>query len=161
MNCKDHSSVEKGIFNLIHFEKDHKDNFKRQQPEANLTIVEQDVTLVSPIATKLEPKEEMDANELVFTPGAWYCPLANVPAGVTTVNHIPQSEPLAETEYPPYVPILVKDALGDDELVGMPVLLTHHDDDSSNDEADIKHFYENISGSDIIPPAQEFMTIYL
>jgi hypothetical protein len=149
------------IFNLIYFEKDHKYNFKRQQLEANLTIVEQDVPLVSPIATTIEPKEEMDVNELVFTLGAWYCPLANVTSGVTTVTHIPQSEPLAATEYPPYVPILVRDALGDDELMGMPVLLTHHDDDSSNDEADIKHFYENISGLDIIPPAQEFMTIYL
>jgi hypothetical protein len=61
MKCKDHSSGEKGIFNLSHFDKDHKDNFKRQQPEANLTIAETDVPLPPPLATTLEPEEEVDA----------------------------------------------------------------------------------------------------
>jgi hypothetical protein len=34
---KDHSTGETGIFNLSHFEKDHKENFKQVQPMANLT----------------------------------------------------------------------------------------------------------------------------
>jgi hypothetical protein len=62
---KDHSSGEKGIFNLNQFDKDHKDNLKRQQPEANLTIVETDVPVRPPVVTTLEPEEDMDLDEII------------------------------------------------------------------------------------------------
>jgi hypothetical protein len=106
--------------------------------------VETDVPLGPPIETTLEPEEEVDVNELVFAPGAWCCPLENVPPSVTSVTHIPRPEPLTAMDYYPPVPKLVKDALDDDELAGMLVLLTRRDDNSSDgeddDEAEIEHF---------------------
>jgi hypothetical protein len=134
---------------------------------ANITIVETGVPLGSLLATTLEPKEELDANELVFTPSAWccpignvltpaaWCPITNVPHGVTTVTHIPR-------------PGSAKDE--DDDCKSMPLLLTRRDDyssvDEDEDEDDIGHFDDDenkavSSGLYIIPPAQESMTTYL
>jgi hypothetical protein len=111
--CKDFLTGKKGIFNLSHFDVDHKDNYKTAPqvpaestptptlaaPEGNLTMAHEYIDHVPtgpPLATVLEPADEIDLNEITFT-GAWCCPVVNAPAGVTSVTHIPKPEQTDDT----------------------------------------------------------------
>jgi hypothetical protein len=53
-NCKDHSTYEKGVYNLIHWDSEHKDGFKKKRPQCNLTMVETYVPMGPPLATARE-----------------------------------------------------------------------------------------------------------
>jgi hypothetical protein len=82
---KDFSTGKKVIFNLSHFDADHKENFKTAPaapteatpaaPEGNLTMAHKSIDHVPtgpPLATILEPADEIYLNEITFT-GAWCC----------------------------------------------------------------------------------------
>jgi hypothetical protein len=60
-----------------------------EKAEANLTLIEMDVPIGPPLATTREPNLEVDPNELVFTPGAWCCPIPLVLPSHTAVTHDP------------------------------------------------------------------------
>jgi hypothetical protein len=81
--CKDFSTGKKGIFNLSHFDVDHKENYKTAPqapteltpattttpaaPEGNLTMAHESIDHVPtgpPLATVLEPADEIDLNEI-------------------------------------------------------------------------------------------------
>jgi hypothetical protein len=137
--CKDFSTGKKGIFNLIHFDVDHKDNYKTPAtpptsttatpaaPECNLTMTHESIDHVPtgpPLATILEPADEIDLNEITFT-GAWCCPITNAPAGVTSVTHIPKPEQTDE--------MIVLTGISS----GPPGPLINHGDESSSDDSDV------------------------
>jgi hypothetical protein len=74
--CTDKHSGKQGIFNLSHFDVDHKDGFRYPTPAGNLTMLGDPLDSVPvgpPLVTTVEPNEELDPNELTFT-GAWCCP---------------------------------------------------------------------------------------
>jgi hypothetical protein len=54
-------------------------------------MVETDVPMGPPLSTTHEPSEELDEEELIFTPVAWCCHISNVPPGVTTVTYKPRT----------------------------------------------------------------------
>jgi hypothetical protein len=85
--CKDFSTGKKGILNISPFDADHQDNYKTAPqtaltpmttvtpaaPESNLTMAHESIDHVStgpPLATILEPANEIDLNEITYT-GAW------------------------------------------------------------------------------------------
>jgi hypothetical protein len=61
---------------------------------------------------------DVDPNELVFTPGAWCCPIPLVLPTHTSVTHVP-------------CPI----DFHDEESIDIPILGIHRDDDSSDDNS--------------------------
>jgi hypothetical protein len=91
--CTDKHSGNQGLFNLSHFNMDHKDGFRYPTPADNLTMLDEtldNVLVGPPLVTTVEPNEELDPNELTFT-GAWCCPSDNAPRAMTTVTH-PKSQ---------------------------------------------------------------------
>jgi hypothetical protein len=141
--CKDFSTGKKVIFNLSHFDVDHKDNYKTAPqaptestpattpaaPEGNLTMAHEYIDHVHtgpPLVTVLEPADEIDLNEITFT-GAWCCPIVNAPEGVTSVKNIPKPEQTDDASV----------------LTGMssgpPGPLLNRGDDSSDDDSIVDH----------------------
>jgi hypothetical protein len=82
------------------------------------------VPIGPPLATILEPANEIDLNEITFT-GAWCYPIANAPAGVTPVTHIPKPEQTDDM-------IVLTDMSS-----GTPGPLINRGDDSSRDNSDV------------------------
>jgi hypothetical protein len=73
IKCTDKHSGKQGLFNLSHFDADHKDGFRHPTPAANLTMLGyplENVPVGPPLATTVESNEELDPNELTFT-GDW------------------------------------------------------------------------------------------
>jgi hypothetical protein len=106
--CKDFLTGKKGVFNLSHFDADHQENYKttppaastpattatHAAPEGKLMMAHESIDHVPtgpPLATVLEPANEIDLKEITFT-GDWCCPIANAPSGVTSVTHILKPE---------------------------------------------------------------------
>jgi hypothetical protein len=115
----------KGIWTRTHSDAEHKTSSRTtledamktvetEKAEANLTLIEMDVPIGPPLATTREPSQAVDPNELVFTPGAWCCPIPLVLPSHTSVTHVP-------------CPIDCHDE-------DIPILGTRRDDDSSDDE---------------------------
>jgi hypothetical protein len=84
--CIYFTTRKKGIWSRTHSDAEHKtrsrttpeDTVKAEdkgEAEANLTLIETDVPIGPPLATTREPSAYADPNELVFTPGAWCCPI--------------------------------------------------------------------------------------
>jgi hypothetical protein len=80
-----------------------------------------------PLATTLEPADEIDLNEITFT-GAWCCPMAHAPAGVTSVAHIPKPEQTDDMS--------VLTGISS----GPPGPLNNRGDDSSSDDLDVDQY---------------------
>jgi hypothetical protein len=70
------------------------------------------------LTTPREPSVDVDPNELVFTPGAWCCPIPLVLPSHTSVTHVPFP---IDFHYEDYIDI--------------PFLGTRRDDDSSDDDS--------------------------
>jgi hypothetical protein len=98
--CIDFTTRKKGIWIRTHSDAEHKtsshttledaENAKdKGKAEANLTLIETDVPIGPPLATTREPSADADPNELVFTPGAWCCPIPLVLTSYTRVTHVP------------------------------------------------------------------------
>jgi hypothetical protein len=127
--CIDFTIKNKGIWSRTHSDAEHKtssrttpeDEVKTEETgkaEANLTLIEMDVPIGPPLATTREPSMDVDPNELVFTPGAWCCPIALVLTSHTTVTHVP-------------CPI----DCHDEDSIDIPSLGIRRDDDSSYDDS--------------------------
>jgi hypothetical protein len=86
-----------------------------EKTEANLTLIETDVPIGPPLATTRKPSLEVDPHELVFTPGAWCCPIPLVLPSHTSVTHVP-------------CPINCQDE-------DIPILGIRRDDNSSDDNS--------------------------
>jgi hypothetical protein len=126
--CIDFTTKKKGIWSRTHSDVEHKtssrttpeDAVKTEETgkaEANITLIEKDVPLRPPLTTTREPSVDVDRNELVFTPGAWCCPITLVLTYRTTVTHVP-------------CPIYCHD----EDSIDIPSLGMRRDDDSSDDE---------------------------
>jgi hypothetical protein len=116
-------SQKEGIWSHTHLDAEHKpssrttpeDSVKtveKEKPEANLTFIETDVPIGPPLATTHEPSVDVDPNELVFTPGAWCCPIPLVLPSHISVTHG-----------------------HDEESIYIPILRIRRDDDSSDDDS--------------------------
>jgi hypothetical protein len=117
----DKHSGKQGLFNLRQFDADHKYGFRHPTPAENLTMLGDpldNVTVGPPLATTVEPNEELDPNELTFT-GDWCCPSENAPQGKTTVTRLPKLNDSRDAR---------------DIGTPMPDLSQRHDDDTSSDE---------------------------
>jgi hypothetical protein len=86
-----------------------------EKAKANLTLIETDVPIGPPLATTREPSLEVDPNELVFTPGAWCCPIPLVLPSHTSVTHV--------------------HCLIDCQDEDIPILGIRRDEDSSDDDS--------------------------
>jgi hypothetical protein len=133
--CTDKHSGKQRLFNLIHFNVDHKDGFRHPTLAANLTMLGDpldNVPVGPPLATTVETNEEMDPNELTFT-GAWCCPLDNAPRGKTTVTRLPKLNDSRDIRDigPPMTALSQRHC--DD---------TSSDEDSLTDESKCGHYYE-------------------
>jgi hypothetical protein len=86
----DFTTKKKDIWSCTHSDAKHKTS-SRTTPEdaANLTLIETDVPIGPPLATNREPSLEVEPNDLVFTPGAWCCPIPLVLASHNSVTHVP------------------------------------------------------------------------
>jgi hypothetical protein len=85
-----------------------------------------------PLATTVEPNEELDPNELTFI-GAWCCPSDNVPRGKTTVTRFPKLNDSRDIRYiGPPMPALSQRQCDD----------TSSDEDSPTDESRCGQYYE-------------------
>jgi hypothetical protein len=123
--CIDFTTKKKGIWSRTHSDAKHKTSSRTtpedavktvetEKAEANLTLIETDVPIGPPLAATRKPSLEVDPNELVFTPGAWCCPISLVLTSHTSVTHVP-------------CPIDCQDE-------DIPILGIRRDDDSSDDE---------------------------
>jgi hypothetical protein len=140
--CKDFVTGKKVIFNLSHFESNHKDNFRRTTPAAtepppltpaapgcNLTMVHEYIYHMSTgpsLIAVLEPTDDIDLHEITFT-SAWCFPVSNALECVVPVTTILKPEKMDDTSF----------------LTGMssgPLgqLITRVDD-SSRDDSDMDH----------------------
>jgi hypothetical protein len=90
-----------------------------EKAEENLTLIETDVPIGPPLTTTREPSLEVDPHELVFTPGAWCCPIPLVLPSHTSVTHV-------------LCPIDFQDE--DIPILGIRCNDDSSDDDSSDDE---------------------------
>jgi hypothetical protein len=81
-----------------------------------------DVSIGPPLATTREPSADADPNELVFTPGAWCCPIPSVLTSHTRVTHVT-------------CPIDCQDDDAIEDMDGMPILGLGRYDDSSDDDS--------------------------
>jgi hypothetical protein len=131
--CIDFTTRKKGIWSRTHSDAKHKtrsrttpeDTVKAEdkgKAEANLTLIETDVPIGPPLATTHEPSADSDPNELVFTPGAWCCPIPSVLTSHTRDTHVP-------------CPIDCQDDDAIEETDDMPILGLGRDDDSSDDDS--------------------------
>jgi hypothetical protein len=124
--CIDFTTKKEGIWSRTHSDAEHKTislttpedavkTVEKEKAEANLTLIETDVPIGPPLATTRKPSLEVDPNELVFTLGAWCCPIPLVLPSHTSVTHIP-------------CPIDCQDE-------DIPILGIRRDDDSSDDDS--------------------------
>jgi hypothetical protein len=60
-----------------------------EKAEANLTLIETDIPIGPPLTTTRELSVDVDPNELVFTPGAWCCPIPLVLPYHTSSTPVP------------------------------------------------------------------------
>jgi hypothetical protein len=139
--CIDFTTKKKGIWSRTHSDAEHKTS-SRTTPEdvlkteetgkakANLTLIETDVPIGPPLATTREPSVDVDPNKLVFTPGAWCCPIPLVLTYHTTVTHVP-------------CPI----DFHDEDSIDIPSLGIRRDDDSSDDDSSDDELASNEEGS--------------
>jgi hypothetical protein len=122
--CIDFTTKKRGIWSRTHSDAKHKTSSRKtpedavktvytEKAEANITLIETDVPIGPPLATTREPSLEVDPNDLVYTPGAWCCPIPLVLSSHTSVNHVP-------------CPIDCQDE-------DIPILGIRRDDDSSDD----------------------------
>jgi hypothetical protein len=127
--CSDKNTGNKGLFNLSHWDVDHKDGFGHPAPATNLTMISDpldNVPVGPPLVTTVETDEELDPHERIFTgawccpSGAWCCPSDNPPRGATMVTSIPKQEEAGVSIHDSGPPI--------------PVLELRRDDDSISDE---------------------------
>jgi hypothetical protein len=120
----DFTTKKKGIWTRTHTDAEHKTSSRTtpedavktvdtEKAEANLTLMETDVPIGPPLATTREPSLEVDPNELVFTPGAWCCPIPLVLPSHTSVTHDPID---CHDEDIPILGIRRDDNSSDDEL---------------------------------------------
>jgi hypothetical protein len=133
--CIDFTTRKKGIWIRTHSDAKHKtssrttpeDAVKTEdtgKAEANLTLIETDVPIGPPLATTREPSAVADRNELVFTPGAWCCPIPFVLTSHTSVTHVP-------------CPIDCQDEDSIESKDDIPILgLGRYDDSSDDDSSD-------------------------
>jgi hypothetical protein len=130
--CIDFTTKKKGIWSRTHSDAEHKTSSRTtpedavktvetEKAEANFTLIETDVPIGPPLATTREPSVDVDPHELVFTPGAWCCPIPLVLPSHTSVTHIP-------------CPI----DCHDEESIDIPILGIRRDDDSSDDDSSDK-----------------------
>jgi hypothetical protein len=124
--CFDFTTKNKGIWTRTHSDSKHKTSSRTTPEDAvktvetekadeNLTLIETDVPIGPPLATTHEPSLEVDPNELLFTPGAWCCPIPLVLPSHTSVTRVP-------------CPIDCHDE-------DIPILGIRRDDDSSDDDS--------------------------
>jgi hypothetical protein len=125
----DFTTKDKCIWSHTHSDAEHKTSslatpedevktLETEKAEANLTLIETDVPIGPPLATTREPSVDVDPNELVFTPGAWCCPIPLVLLSHTSVTHVP-------------FPI----DWHDEKSIDIPILEIRRDDDSSDDDS--------------------------
>jgi hypothetical protein len=124
--CIDFTTKKKVIWSRIHSDAEHKSSSRTtpedavktvetKKAETNLTLIETDVPIGPPLATTREPSVDVKPNELVITPGAWYCPIPLVMLSHTSVTHVP--------------------CLIDFNDEDIPILGIRRDDDSSDDDS--------------------------
>jgi hypothetical protein len=124
--CIDFKTKKKGIWSRTHSDAEQKTSSRTtpedavktvdtEKTEENLNLIEMDVPIGPPLATTREPSLEVDPHELVFTPGAWCCPIPLVLPSHTSVTHVP-------------CPIDCQDE-------DVPILGIRRDDDSSDDDS--------------------------
>jgi hypothetical protein len=130
--CIYFTTRKKGIWSRTHSDAEHKtrsrttpkDTVKaddKEKSEATITLIDTDVPIVPPLATTRKPSADADPNELVFTPGAWCCPIPSVLTSHTRVTHVP-------------CPIDCQDEDEIEDTDDMPILGLGRDDDSSDDD---------------------------
>jgi hypothetical protein len=127
--CIDFTTKNKGICSRTHSDAEHKTSsrttpedavkkLETEKAEANLTLIEMDVPIGPPLTTTCKPSVDVGPNELVFTPGAWCCPITLVMPSHTSITHVP-------------CPIHCHD----EESIDIPILGIRRDDDSSDDDS--------------------------
>jgi hypothetical protein len=137
----DFTTKKKGIWILTHSDAEHKtgsrttpedavNTVETEKVEANLTLIETDVPLGPPLTTTREPSVDVDPNELVFTHGAWCCPIPLVLPSHTSVTHVP-------------CPI----DCHDEESIDIPILGIRRDD----------HYSDDDSSDDNLPPTTKYL----
>jgi hypothetical protein len=132
--CTDKHSGKQGLFNLSHFNADHKDGFRHPTLAANITMLGDpldNVPVGPPLATTVEPNEDLGPNELTFT-GAWCCPSDNAPQGKTTVTRLQKLKSTDARNIGTPMPASSQ-RHGDD---------TSSDEDNSSDERKFGQYYE-------------------
>jgi hypothetical protein len=114
-------------------------------------MLDTDVTMGPPLATTCEPSQEIDDYELVFTPGAWCCPISNVPPGVTNVQKPRISAPVDcdsdDDEEPPTIFCRRGDMSSSDDGYDYD-----EEEGSFADEQFVNNQERETQGSDTIPP---------
>jgi hypothetical protein len=139
--CIDFTTKRKCIWSRTHPDAEHKtsscmtpeDAVKTEETEkveANLTLIETDVPIGPPLTTTREPSVDVDPNELVFTPGAWCCP-------------IPLVLPSHTSSTPVHCPI----DCHDEESIDIPILGIRRDDNSSDDDSSDDELASDDEGS--------------